>query len=46
MSSDYRPNRNLTDELREPAAAYGGPRGTVVLYQDPDGKVTLDVRLD
>ena len=46
MSPDYRSNQNPTDELREPAAAYGGPHGTVVLYQDPDGKVTLDVRLD
>lgn len=31
---------------REPAAAYGGPAGEVVLYQAPDGTVTLDVRLD
>ncbi|MGV8038854.1 MAG: RhuM family protein [Thermoanaerobaculaceae bacterium] len=30
----------------EPAASYGGPAGEVVLYQAPDGTVTLDVRLD
>ncbi|MFB3850788.1 MAG: RhuM family protein [Acidobacteriota bacterium] len=32
--------------LREPAAAYGGPGGEVVLYQAPDGTVQLEVRLE
>lgn len=31
--------------LREPTAAYGGPGGEVVLYQTPEGTVTLEVRL-
>jgi len=34
------------DMLREPAAAYGGPGGEVVLYQAPDGTVQLEVRLE
>lgn len=32
--------------LREPAAAYGGPGGEVVLYSAPDGTVRLDVRFE
>jgi prophage maintenance system killer protein len=32
--------------VREPAAAYGGPGGEVVLFRDPDGTITLDVRLE
>jgi death-on-curing family protein len=32
--------------VREPAAAYGGPGGEVVLYRASDGTVTLDVRLE
>ena len=32
--------------LREPAAAYGGLGGEVVLYQAPDGTVELEVRLE
>jgi prophage maintenance system killer protein len=30
----------------EPAAAYTGPGGEILLYRAPDGKVCLDVRLD
>ena len=45
------PNRSKTGQagkglLREPAAAYGGPGGEVVLYPAPDGTVRLDVRLE
>jgi hypothetical protein len=43
------PKRKSTlrkDMLREAAAAYGGPGGEVVLYQTPEGKVTLEVRLE
>lgn len=43
------PKRKTTlskDRLREPAAVYGGPGGEVVLYQTPEGKVTLEVRLE
>ena len=32
--------------VAEPIAAYGSDSGEVVLYQTPDGTVTLDVRLD
>ena len=33
--------------VREPAAAFGGPAGgEIVLYQAPDGGVTLEVRLE
>ncbi len=32
--------------LSEPAAAYAGMGGEVLLYQAPDGKVKLDVRLE
>ncbi len=32
--------------VREPTAAYGGPGGEIVLYQAPDGRVQLDVRLE
>ncbi len=32
--------------LREPAAAYGGPGGEVVLYRAPDGSVRLHVRIE
>ncbi len=32
--------------VKEPAAAYGPPGGEIVLYQAPDGSVTLDVRLE
>lgn len=32
--------------VKEPAAAYGPPGGEIVLYQAPDGTVTLDVRLE
>ncbi len=44
MSKQKRQTRNNT--LREPAAAYGGRGGEVVLYQTPDGRVKLDVRLE
>ena len=45
------PNRRKTGQagkrlLREPAAAFGSPRGEVVLYDAPDGKVRLDVHLE
>lgn len=32
--------------VKEPVAAYGQPGGEIVLFQTPDGKVTLDVRLE
>ncbi len=41
-----RKRQQQINTLREPAAAYGGPGGEVVLYQDPNGKVRLDVRLE
>ncbi len=44
MTRIKRPTRK--NSLHEPPAAYGGPGGEVVLYQDPDGQVRLDVRLE
>lgn len=38
--------KHKPSSVREPAAAYGGPGGKIVLYQAPDGSVTLDVRLE
>ncbi len=45
------PNRRKTGQagkrlLRDPAAAYGSPKGEVVLYDAPDGTVQLDVHLE
>lgn len=40
-----KPSRAGKGLVREPAAAYGGPAGEVVLYRAPDGTVELDVRL-
>jgi death-on-curing family protein len=34
------------DLLREPAAAYGGSGGEIVLYSAPDGTIRLDVHLE
>lgn len=41
-----RKRRSSGSAVREPTAAYGGPGGEIVLYQAPDGRVQLDVRLD
>lgn len=41
-----RKRQRRAQTLHEPAAAYGGPGGEVVLYQTPDGGVTLDVRVE
>lgn len=38
--------RRVPAQVREPAAAYGGPGGEIVLYRAPDGTVSLDVRLE
>jgi hypothetical protein len=44
-------NKHKTDRIgkglvREPAVAYDGPGGEVMLYHVPDGTVTLDVHLE
>lgn len=40
------PLQHKEELMRESSAAYGGPGGEVVLYQEPDGKISLEVRLE
>jgi len=46
MASRHKTSPVRKNSVRQRTAAYGGPAGEVVLYQAPDGTVTLDVRLD
>ena len=46
MGSKHKTGRAGKGLVREPAAAYGGPGGEVVLYRAPDGMITLDVHLE
>ena len=46
IGSKHKTGRAGKGLVREPAAAYGGPGGEVVLYRAPDGMITLDVRLE